>query len=145
MDYRVGSIGRVVVAKFSDSEDLLKGIKDICIKENIRGAVFFLIGGLKKGEFVVGPETEQMPPKPIWRELRESHEVLGIGTVFWEADEPKIHLHSAYGKRDSVKVGCLRKYSEVFLIIEAIILEVTGISAERIMDPKSGLSLLQFT
>jgi predicted DNA-binding protein with PD1-like motif len=144
MDYRIGNIGRVVVVKFSDGDDLLKGIKDICIKEDIRGAVFYLVGGLKKGSFVVGPETEEMPPKPLWRELRESHEILGIGTVFWEGDEPKIHLHGAYGKRDTVMVGCLRKDSEVFLVIEAIILELKGITAKRVMDPESGLPLLSF-
>ncbi len=145
MDYRVGNIGRIVVARFSDGEDLLEGIKEIVRKEEIRSGMFHVVGGLKRGDFVVGPEKEEMPPKPVWRTLQESHEVLGVGTIFWEAEEPRIHFHGAYGKRDSVKVGCLRKGSEVFLIIEVIIMEIKGINAERRLDPEVGLPLLVFS
>ena len=144
MRYRVGRIGRVVVARFSDGDDLLEGLKDIARKEGLRAAVFQVVGGLKKGDFVVGPETEEMPPRPVWRELSESHEVVGVGTIFWKDEEPLVHFHGAYGKKDSVKVGCLRKGSEVFLILEVIIFEMEGINAERVPDPESGLPLLSF-
>jgi len=144
MDYRVGDVGRVVVVRFSDGDDLLDGLRTIAKKEDIRSAVFQVVGGLKGGEFVVGPETEEMPPKPVWRDIEESHEVLGVGTIFWKSDEPMIHFHGAYGKRDSVKMGCLRKGSEVFLILEVVILELRGIEAQRLPDPESGLPLLRF-
>ncbi len=144
MQYRVGRIGRVVVARFSDGDDLLEGLKDIARKEGLRAAVFQVVGGLKKGDFVVGPETEEMPPRPVWRELSESHEVVGVGTIFWKDEEPLVHFHGAYGKKDSVKVGCLRKGSEVFLILEVMIFEMEGINAERVPDPESGLPLLSF-
>ncbi len=144
MQYRVGRIGRVVVARFSDGDDLLEGLKNIARKEGLRAAVFQVVGGLKKGDFVVGPETEEMPPRPVWRELSESHEVVGVGTIFWKDEEPLVHFHGAYGKKDSVKVGCLRKGSEVFLILEVIIFEMEGINAERVPDPESGLPLLSF-
>ncbi|GBE01880.1 hypothetical protein BMS3Bbin06_00703 [bacterium BMS3Bbin06] len=144
MDYRVGDVGRVVVVRFSDGDDLLDGLRTIAKKEDIRSAVFQVVGGLKGGEFVVGPETEDMPPKPVWRDIGESHEVLGVGTIFWKGDEPMIHFHGAYGKRDSVKMGCLRKGSEVFLILEVVILELRGIEAQRLPDPESGLPLLRF-
>lgn len=144
MQYRVGEIGRVVVARFSNSEDLLEGLKEIAKKEDLRAAVFQVVGGLKGGEFVVGPEKEEMPPKPVWRVLEESHEVLGIGTIFWKGDEPLVHFHGAYGKKDNVRMGCLRKGAEVFLILEVIILELKGINAERVSDSDSGLPLLSF-
>lgn len=144
MDYRVGSIGRVIVVRFGDGEDLLKCLAEIAKKEDIHSAVFHIVGGLKKGDFVVGPEEERMPPKPIWRGLKESHEVFGFGTIFREGDEPKIHFHGAFGKRDSVKAGCLRRNSETFLILEAVIIEVKGIEARRIPDAETGLSLLGF-
>ncbi len=144
MDYRVGDVGRVVVVRFSDGDDLLDGLRTIAKKEDIRSAVFQVVGGLKGGEFVVGPETEDMPPKPVWRDIGESHEVLGVGTIFWKGDEPMIHFHGAYGKRDSVKMGCLRKGSKVFLILEVVILELRGIEAQRLPDPESGLPLLRF-
>jgi predicted DNA-binding protein with PD1-like motif len=143
MNYQVGKTGRVVVARFEDGEDILQGIKDLAKTEDIRAAVFYLVGGMKGGRFVVGPEEESMPPVPVWRELKESHEIVGLGTIFWQESEPKIHFHGAYGKRDSVKVGCLREMSETFLVLEAVILEIQGVSAAREVDPVSGLALLK--
>ena len=143
MKYQVGEIGRVIVARFEDREDALKNIADIAKKENIRSAVFYLIGGLRQGRVVVGPEKEELPPKPVWKEIKESHEVLGIGTIFWQEDEPKIHLHGAFGKKDMIKVGCLRETSETFLVIEAIIIEIEGVTARRELDQASGLTLLK--
>jgi predicted DNA-binding protein with PD1-like motif len=143
MQYQVGNTGRVVVARFEDKEDILENIVKIAQKENIKSAVFSLIGGIKQGSVVVGPEKEEMPPQPIWRDIQESHELLGLGTIFWQQDEPKIHFHGAYGKRDMIKIGCLRGKSETFLVLEAIIIEIQGIDAQRELDPVSGLTLLK--
>ena len=143
MKYQVGNTGRVVVARFEDKEDILENIVKIAQKENIRSAVFSLIGGIKQGRVVVGPEKEEMPPQPIWRDIQESHELLGLGTIFWQQDEPKIHFHGAYGKRDMIKIGCLRGKSETFLVLEAIIIEIQGIDAQRELDPVSDLTLLR--
>jgi predicted DNA-binding protein with PD1-like motif len=143
MNYQIGETGRVIVVRFEDGEDILQGLGDIARKENIRAATVYLVGGMKGGRFVVGPEKDEMPPMPIWRELDESHEIVGLGTIFWDGDTPKIHFHGAYGKRDAVKVGCLRENSETFLVLEAIIMEIKGIHAVREHDPASGLSLLK--
>jgi len=98
---------------------------------------------MKGGRFVVGPETEEMPPKPVWRELTESHEVVGVGTIFYEGEEPKVHLHGAFGKKDTVRVGCVREKSETFLVLEAVIVELEGVTAVREKDPETGLPLLK--
>jgi predicted DNA-binding protein with PD1-like motif len=143
MKYQTGKPGRVVVARFEDGEDILENIIGIAKKEDIRSAIFYLIGGIKKGRVVVGPEEEELPPKPVWRDIKESHEVLGIGTIFWQEDEPKIHFHGAFGKRDAIKVGCLRGSSETFLVLEAVITEIEGINAKRELDQASGLTLLK--
>ncbi len=84
-----------------------------------------------------------MPPKPVWKSLGESHEVFGFGTIFLQGDEPKIHFHGAFGKKEMVKVGCLRKNSETFLVLEAVIIEIEGIDAKRELDPETGLVLLK--
>jgi len=143
MRYQVGQIGRVVVSRFEDKEDVLGNLVSIAKKENFRAAVIYLIGGMREARIVVGPETEEMPPVPVWRELGESHEVVGFGTIFYEGDEPKIHFHGAYGKGDSVKVGCMREKSETFLVLEAVMIEITGVNAVRELDPVSGLTLLK--
>jgi uncharacterized protein len=89
MEYRVGRPGRVVVARFSDGEDVLAGLVDIVRNEQIKAAAFSLVGGMKGGRYVVGPEGDEMPPRPVWRELSDNHEALGFGTIFWMDTEPR--------------------------------------------------------
>jgi predicted DNA-binding protein with PD1-like motif len=141
--YQAGRIGKVIVARFEDREDVLGNLAGIARKENIRAAAFYLVGGMREARIVVGPEKDQMPPVPVWRELGESHEVTGFGTIFYQDDEPKVHFHGAFGKKDMVKVGCMREKTETFLVIEAVILELDGITAVREFDPVSGLTLLK--
>jgi predicted DNA-binding protein with PD1-like motif len=143
MNYRIGEPGRIVVARFEDGDQILQGIAEIAKKEDVRAGVFYLVGGMKGGRFVVGPETESMPPVPVWRELNESHEIVGLGTIFWQGDEPRLHFHGAYAKRDSVKAGCMREKAETFLVLEAIIMEIKGVNATRELDPFSGMVLLK--
>jgi predicted DNA-binding protein with PD1-like motif len=143
MKYKAGKSGRIFIGRLEDKEDILDAIINIAKKENIKGAIFYLIGGIKQGKIVVGPETEQMPPVPVWRDINESTEMLGIGTIFWQENEPKIHFHGAFGKRDSVKVGCLRGESSTFLVLELIIIEIEGVDAKREYDSVSGLTLLK--
>lgn len=143
MKYQIGQTGRVAIVRFEDGDDVLKGLSDIALKENIRAAVFYLVGGMKAGRFVVGPEKEELPPVPIWRELNESHEVVGLGTIFWHGDTPRVHFHGTYGKRDSVKMGCLREGSEAFLVLEGIIIEIKGVTAVRELDQVSNMILLK--
>ena len=143
MKYQSGTPGRVIVARFEDGEDVVAGLADIVRKENIRAASFNLVGGMKGGRYVVGPETEMMPPVPVWRGLEESHEVTGFGTIFWQGDEPRVHLHGVYGKRDSVRMGCMRQDTQVFLVLEVVVTEIVGIQAVRELDDASGMVLLK--
>lgn len=131
------------MARFEDSDDVLEGLTDIARKEDIRAAVFYLIGGMREGNLVVGPEKDEFPPTPVWKSLGESHEVVGFGTIFWQDDDPKIHCHAAFGKKDMVKVGCLRENSRTFLVLEAVITEIEGVTARRELDPVSGMVLLK--
>ncbi|MDP3297075.1 MAG: DUF296 domain-containing protein [Thermodesulfovibrionia bacterium] len=143
MKYQVGKIGRVIVARFEDKEDVLGNLVNIAKKEKIKAGVFYIVGGMREGRIVVGPEEDKIPPKPVWKQLGESHEVVGLGTIFWEKKNPKIHFHGAFGKKDMVKMGCLREKSETFLVLETIIIEIKGIKAKREFDPVSGLTLLK--
>ena len=143
MKYQTGRLGRVIVVRFEDRDDVIRGLAEIAKKEGIKAGIVQIVGGMREGDIVVGPESEEMPPKPVWKSLGESHEVFGIGTIFWQGDEPKIHFHGAFGKKEMVKVGCLRKNSETFLVLEAVIIEIEGINAKRELDPVSGMVLLK--
>ncbi len=143
MKYQIGTIGRVIVIRFEDGDAILNSMIDLARKEDIKSAIFYLIGGMKNCKIVVGPEKDQMPPVPVWRELIDSQEVVGLGTIFWDTENPRIHFHGAFGKNDNVKVGCLREMAETFLVLEGIIMEIKDVNAIRELDPKSGLVLLK--
>jgi len=143
MKYQTGKPGRIIVARFDDHDDVLENVTALAVKEDIRAGIMYLVGGMREGKIVVGPETDELPPKPVWKELGESHEILGIGTIFWHNDEPKIHFHGAFGKKEMVKVGCLREKAETFLVLEAVIIEMEGIHATREIDPEIGMALLK--
>ncbi|MBE0598761.1 MAG: DNA-binding protein [Desulfuromonadales bacterium] len=143
MKYQVGKPGRVVIARFGDGDDVLAGLVEIARKEEIRAAQFQVVGGLRRGRYVVGPAKEGMPPVPVWREFTEAHEVVANGTIFWQGEEPKIHCHGAYGRGGEVSAGCLRDGVETFLVLEAVITEIIGVEATRELDPVSGMVLLK--
>jgi predicted DNA-binding protein with PD1-like motif len=143
MKYQTGRVGRTFVVRFEDKDKFLESVVELARKEKIRSAVFFAVGGITEAKIVVGPEKEELPPNPVWRELAESHEAVGIGTIFWQGDEPKIHFHGAFGKKDSVKVGCLREAADTFIVLEAVILEIEGIDAVRALDALSNMVLLK--
>ncbi len=143
MKYSTGAVGRVVVARFDEGEDFLTSLMDIARKEDLRSAVFFLVGGAKGGNMVLGPKGDEMPPEPVWHRIAGNHEMLGVGTIFWDGKGPRAHLHSAVGRGEDVRVGCIRQDSKTFLVLEAVILEITGIEAKRELDPASGLALLK--
>ncbi len=144
MEYRVGTVGRVIVARFGDGDDLLGGLAEIARTEQIKAAAFSVVGGMKGGRYVVGPEGDEMPPRPVWRQLHDNREAVGFGTVFWLDDQPKVHFHGVYGRGDSVMAGCMREASEVFLVLEVVITELLNLDAVRELDPASGFALLQF-
>jgi|YNPBryunderm2012_1023409.scaffolds.fasta_scaffold02331_5 predicted DNA-binding protein with PD1-like motif len=143
MKYQKGSAGRVFIAKFEDGENPLNELTKFAKKEKLHCAIFWLIGGLKGGRFVVGPENDTLPPIPIWREITGNHEIIGIGTIVWHGDEPKVHLHGVYGREDFVRMGCMRENPEVFLVLEAIVMEITDVNVTRQLDEKSKMILLK--
>jgi len=99
MKYQVGKVGRVVVAKFEDKEDVLGNLSSIVKKEGIQAAAFYLVGGMREGKIVVGPEKDEIPPTPVWKNLGESHEVVGFGTYFTRAMSRRRISTGRLGKR----------------------------------------------
>jgi len=142
--YQQGSIGRVFVAKVEHGDDLIHELKSLAIKENIRCAVVQIIGALKSASVVTGPKECAVPPEPVWRSFDDGREILGIGTIAWDDEEPVLHLHSAIGKGDSSIMGCIRGETETYLILEVIIMEINGIDAVRKIDPQLEIKALNF-
>ena len=143
MEYTKGTIGRVFLLKFKDGDILIDELNRFAKKEKIRAATLVFIGALKKGDLVTGPKKPIIPPEPNWVAFKDAWEVMGIGTIFTNKTGPQIHVHSAMGKKLNTLIGCVRKKSKVFLVIEAVVYELKGVKATKEIDLKTGLNLLK--
>jgi len=141
MKYTKGKIKRIFVVKFEHNDNLLSELTKLARKEKIKSGIIHLIGALEKAEFVAGPKKVEIPPEPIWRKFDDGREILGFGTIFWKGNEPKIHIHACIGREDKVNLGCIRSDAEVYLVIEAIIIEIDATVARK-YDEKTGLDLI---
>ncbi|MCL5057564.1 MAG: DNA-binding protein [Actinobacteria bacterium] len=144
MKYSQGKVGRVFVARVEDGDNLIEEIKKLAVTEKVEAGIFYVIGALKDAAIVVGPEECVLPPVPVWREFSDGREIVGIGTLFNNGGEPVLHLHGAFGRGDQVVMGCIRKLSEVYLVAEVIITELTGTGAVKEFEQESGLKMLKF-
>lgn len=145
MEYREGKINRVFTIRFDDGENCLEELISLIKKEEIRNGWFQIIGGLREIDLVTGPKEPVMPPEPVWKEMRDGRETLGSGSVFRdEHDEPKIHLHAALGLHGDTLTGCLRQNSRVYLILEVLLMEISGFEAGRPWYPAGGFNRLSF-
>jgi len=143
MEYSCGKIGRVIVARGFEGEDVYGQIEGLARKENIASAAVFVVGGLRSAKVVVGPKNAHGPIEPVFRQFDDAREIAGVGTIFCDADGPKLHLHAAIGRGDEVIAGCPRGGATVFCVLEVIILEILGVDAARRVDPELGLELLR--
>ncbi|UGV40366.1 DUF296 domain-containing protein [Methanococcoides orientis] len=144
MQYSKGNIGRVFTVRIDTGEDLLKELEGLAEKESIGSAFFILLGAVAKGNLVIGPKENAIPPEPMWVNYSDPNEVIGVGNIFSEEGRPKIHLHTAAGRGDSVNVGCMRGESEAFMVLEVFILEISGIDANRVFDTTKGFAPITF-
>lgn len=144
MKHEEATIGRTFILKFEHGDDLLEELKSFIKEKEIYAGTIQFIGALKKAVVVVGPEKDELPPTPIREKIKNASEVAGIGTIFWEEDEPKVHIHASAGHDKDILVACIRKETEVFIVIEAIIQEYKNTSAKRQPDKQTGMSLLSF-
>lgn len=145
MEYRTGSVGRVIAARFDYGEDFLGGLRELVLREHIASGWFQIIGALGRAGVVTGPKEPVVPPEPIWREVEAVCEVIGTGSVHLDNGEPKIHLHAALGDHGETLTVCVRRDTQVYLTIELLLFELIGIGASRPWNAASGYSMLHFT
>ena len=144
MDYAQGSIGRVFAARLHDGEEPYAAIEELAALEGIGSAVVLLVGGARSGRVVTGPKQPTGPVEPELREFDDAREMIGVGTLHPSDEGPKLHLHAGFGRGDEALVGCPRYGLTTYLVLEAFIIEVSGLNATRALDAESGLKLLTF-
>jgi predicted DNA-binding protein with PD1-like motif len=143
MKYDIGSVGRVVTARFEEGDSIYEELENLCLYEGIKSAVFWIIGGVQNVEVVTGPKDHtKRPLEAIVAKLKGVHEILGTGTIFRnENNRPKVHMHASLGHNSKTVTGCPRVNLDCWLINEVVLMEINGIDASRIKD-SSGYELL---
>jgi hypothetical protein len=141
MQYTEGQLGRVFVVRIDDGEDLLVSLRQFINDKVIHAGTILFLGALMNGRMVTGPEEPVIPPTPHFVMFEGGWEVFGIGTIFMGEGGPHIHYHASVGRSGHALTGCLREKATTYLIVEAVILEFTGLSARREFDKKMQVHL----
>jgi len=139
-----GRPGRIFVVRIDHGEDLLEVLTQFIREKEIHCGTVQVLGALRNGHLVTGPEQMALPPTPHWEEIDGGWEILGLGSISWGEDGPHIHLHSAAGRGAHSLAGCLRDQAKVYIVVEAVIIEIAGIHAVRSPDLATGLQLPRF-
>jgi predicted DNA-binding protein with PD1-like motif len=136
MQYTEGQLGRVFVVRIDDGEDMLISLHQFISDKSIQAGSILFLGALMNGRMVTGPEDPIIPPVPHFVMFEGGWEVFGVGTIYPGESGPHIHYHASVGRSGHALTGCLREKAITYLIIEAVILEFTGLSARREYDKK---------
>lgn len=143
MKFAEGKTGRVFYIKLEHGEDVRETLVRFCVKEKVASGWFQMFGALGRGELVVGPEGNELPPAPVFTQIDMPHELVGIGSILEGDSGPSIHMHTAAGRGSDAITGCIRGGSETFLVLEILLVEVTGLDVKRI-ENENGLELPVF-
>lgn len=138
--------GRVFVLRLEDGEIVHEMIEQFARDHNIAAASLLIVGGADDGSrLVVGPRSDRgLPLEPMQCVLENVHEIAGVGTLFCDAEgTPLLHMHMACGRAGKSVIGCVRDGVRVWHVMEVIIHELVGSTAQRAVEEPLGLKLLR--
>ncbi len=141
MQYAEGQIGRVFVVRIDDGEDFLESMRRFIADKGVMSGSITFLGALMNGRMVTGPEEPVIPPVPHFILFEGGWEVFGVGTIYPGEGGPHIHYHASVGRAGHALTGCLREKATTYLIVEAIIIEFTGLLARREFDDRTQMNL----
>lgn len=145
MKYTEAKFGRVFVIRLEDGDIVHDAIEALAVENNISAGALVILGGADQGSrLVVGPEDGRSEViTPMTKLIENVSEVAGVGTLFPdENNKPVLHMHMACGRESETTTGCVRTGVRVWHIMEAVLFELTDVSAIRKFDSVTGFALL---
>jgi predicted DNA-binding protein with PD1-like motif len=147
MKYTKGSVGQILVMRLEDGDPIYASIENAAQAEGITHAMAWIIGGMKNGQVVVGPQDSGLgatvPFQTLVQSFTDAREVLGVGMIFPSSDgSARLHMHAGIGKGATPLVGCPRLGADCWLVNEVVIMELCGVEARRLQDQQTGFELL---
>jgi predicted DNA-binding protein with PD1-like motif len=140
-----GRLGRVFVIRLEDGDRLPDCLERFAAEKGVSAGHVILVGGIGSGQVVVGPQrSEERPPQPMLLPVSGASEVVGVGVLAPNQEgKPVLHIHAALGRSGQTMTGCLRYGVDTWLVAEAILYEIVGVKAVRVMSEESGFELLE--
>lgn len=142
MEYAESKVGKVVFARFSENEDLLKAITAVAERAEVAAGFFMLIGTLKTAKLGFFREG-----KYETIEMEQPLEIVSCnGDISIKEGTVLVHAHATVSDEKGrafgghVMQGCL-----IGATGELILIETTGCNLFRKLDEKTKLSLLSFS
>ena len=146
MKYTQAQKGRLFILRLEHGDVVTETIQAFAKEHNIRSAYVQIVGGAEDNcKIVVGP-TDGKAQKPEKQYLHTNgvSEMFGVGTIFTnENGEPKLHLHSSFGRGNNANTGCCWPSVVTWHIGEVIIHEIITDKALRKLNMDNGFELLE--
>lgn len=146
MKYTEAKLGRIFILRLEHGDIVTETIQNFAKDKNITSAYIQIVGGAEKdSKIVVGPvDGTAAKPEKVYHHTSGVSEMFGVGTLFTnEGGEPKLHLHSSFGRGDKANTGCCWPGVSTWHIGEVIIHELTDHTALRRLNKDNGFELLE--
>lgn len=146
MKYTEAKQGRIFILRLEHGDIVTDTIQAFAKEKNIKSAYVQIVGGAEKGsKIVAGPKDGNAPkPEKVYHHTDGVSEMFGVGTLFTnETGEPKLHLHSSFGRGNNANTGCCWPGVVTWHIGEVIIHELLTNKAGRKINAGNGFELLE--
>ena len=146
MKYTEATAGRIFILRLEHGDIITDTIQTFSKKQHIASAYVQIVGGADAdSKIVVGPKDGNAPqPEKVYLHTDGVSEMFGVGTLFTnETGEPKLHLHSSFGRGDKANTGCCWPGVVTWHIAEVIIHELITDKAGRKLNVNNGFELLE--
>ncbi len=144
MQYSEGQVGRVFTVRIDDRENFISEIRRFVAAMNIQSGIIHLLGAVRSARVATGPKEPVIPPASRHEEIFGGWELFGLATIYPGEGGPSVHIHATAGRGIRTITGCLRERVEVYVAIDAVVIEFIGISARRLPDERMGVDLPVF-
>lgn len=146
MKYTEAKTGRLFILRLEHGDVVTDTIQAFAKAQSIKAAYVQIVGGAEKNsKIVAGPKDGTAArPEKVYHHTDGVSEMFGVGTIFTnEQGEPKLHLHSSFGRGGNSNTGCCWPGVITWHIGEVIIHEIITDKASRKLNADNGFELLE--
>ncbi len=125
MEYEERNIQRVFSIRFTPEDKIVDSLEIFAREKNIRVGLVVYQGALSESNFVLGFRKYSKGSKDFDRvSFNKTLEIIGVGSISWVNNKPKIHLHAGAAREREVFIAHIEEAKVKGL--ELFIIELSG-------------------